>query len=193
MRDQQHAAVADGRSDAVDQLALAEQSRYQAEMEFWFAVEGADLGRLDHLVREHVAPGRERPSLSGQAINGMLKGFIDLTVEHQGRYYLIDWKSNWLGLDQAAYTPEALEQAILASRYDLQFVLYLVALHRHLSDRLPDYDYDQHVGGAAYVFLRGIRSASDTPDNAGIYTCRPSRELIEALDRLFSGTEEAVA
>ncbi|WP_322520419.1 exodeoxyribonuclease V subunit beta [Guyparkeria halophila] len=176
-----------------DQLALAEQSHYQAEMEFWFAVDGADLGRLDRLVREHVAPGRERPSLSGQAINGMLKGFIDLTVEHQGRYYLIDWKSNWLGPDQAAYTPEALEQAILASRYDLQFVLYLVALHRHLSDRLPDYDYDQHVGGAAYVFLRGIRSASDTPDNAGIYTCRPSQDLIEALDRLFSGDEEAVA
>ncbi|WP_410473690.1 exodeoxyribonuclease V subunit beta [Guyparkeria sp. TX1] len=174
-------------------LALAEQSHYQAEMEFWFAVEGADLGRLDRLVREHVAPGQDRPSISGQAINGMLKGFIDLTVEHEGRYYLIDWKSNWLGPDQAAYTPEALEHAILDSRYDLQFVLYLVALHRHLSDRLPGYDYDRHVGGAAYVFLRGIRSASDTPDNAGIYTCRPPRELIEALDTLFTGDEEAVA
>ncbi len=176
-----------------DPLALAEQSRYQAEMEFWFAVEGADLDRLDRLVRGHVAPGRDRPPLSGQSINGMLKGFIDLTVEHEGRYYLIDWKSNWLGPDQEAYTPEALERAILASRYDLQFVLYLVALHRHLSDRLPGYDYDRHVGGAAYVFLRGIRSASDTPDNAGIYTCRPPRELIEALDTLFAGNEEAAA
>ncbi|MFI9654854.1 exodeoxyribonuclease V subunit beta [Guyparkeria sp. GHLCS8-2] len=176
-----------------EELVLAEPSRYQAEMEFWFAVEGADLGSLDRLVREHVAPGRDRPSLSGQAINGMLKGFIDLTIEHEGRYYLIDWKSNWLGPDQEAYTPEALEDAVLASRYDLQFVLYLVALHRHLSDRLPDYDYDRHVGGAAYVFLRGIRSATDAPNNAGVYTCRPPRELIEALDTLFTGNEEAVA
>ncbi|MGM0691264.1 MAG: exodeoxyribonuclease V subunit beta [Pseudomonadota bacterium] len=180
-------------SDHGDPLVLAEQSRYQAEMEFWFSVERGDLDRLDRLVRKYVAPGRDRPSLSGQAINGMLKGFIDLTVDHEGRYYLIDWKSNWLGPDQAAYTPKALEHAILSSRYDLQFVLYLVAIHRHLSDRLPGYDYDRHVGGAAYVFLRGIRSASDTPDNAGVYTCRPPRKLIEALDALFAGNEEAVA
>ncbi|MFW6375490.1 MAG: exodeoxyribonuclease V subunit beta, partial [Guyparkeria sp.] len=174
-------------------LALAEQDRYQAEMEFWFAVEHADLARLDHLVCGHVAPGRERPPLSAPTINGMLKGFIDLTVEHEGRYYLIDWKSNWLGADANAYTPEALERAMLDSRYDLQFVLYLVALHRHLADRLPGYDYDRHIGGAAYVFLRGIAPATDGPDNAGVYTCRPDRALIEALDALFTGDREAVA
>ncbi|MFN2381567.1 MAG: exodeoxyribonuclease V subunit beta [Guyparkeria sp.] len=175
------------------ELALAGQSRYQAEMEFWLAVDRADLSRLDRLVRKHVSPGRERPSIDGQPINGMLKGFIDLTVEHAGRYYLIDWKSNWLGPDHAAYTPEALEQAMLGSRYDLQFVLYLVALHRHLADRLPDYDYDRHMGGAAYVFLRGIEPASGTPSNAGVYTCRPDRELIETLDALFTGETEVMA
>ncbi|HER20339.1 MAG TPA: exodeoxyribonuclease V subunit beta, partial [Chromatiales bacterium] len=173
------------------ELALAEASRYQAEMEFWLAVDEADLAQLDRLVCEHVAPGRPRPPLSGPAINGMLKGFIDLTVEHDGRYYLIDWKSNWLGPDAAAYTPEALEQAMLDSRYDLQFVLYLVALHRHLRDRLPGYDYDRHVGGAAYVFLRGIEAATDASDNAGVYTCLPDRVLIESLDRLFAGGEVA--
>jgi len=172
-------------------LALADVSRHQAEMEFWLAVEATDPARLDRLVTRFVAPGKPRPALSGQAINGMLKGFIDLTIEHEGRYYLIDWKSNWLGPDADAYTPEALEQAVLAARYDLQFVLYLVALHRHLTDRLPDYDYDRHIGGAAYVFLRGIEATEGRPSNAGVYTCRPDRALIEALDALFTaGAEE---
>ncbi|KTG15918.1 MULTISPECIES: exodeoxyribonuclease V subunit beta [unclassified Guyparkeria] len=174
-------------------MALAELSRYQAEMEFWLAVETTDPARVDQLVQEFVAPGRPRPALSGQAINGMLKGFIDLTVEHEGRYYLIDWKSNWLGPDASAYTPQALEHAVLEARYDLQFVLYLVALHRHLADRLPDYDYDRHIGGAAYVFLRGITSSHGEADNAGVYTCRPDRALIETLDTLFSDDVETVA
>ncbi|MCL7743868.1 exodeoxyribonuclease V subunit beta [Guyparkeria hydrothermalis] len=172
-------------------MALARLSRYQAEMEFWLAVETTDPEQLDRLVRRHVAAGKPRPMLSGQTINGMLKGFIDLTVEHEGRYYLIDWKSNWLGPDAAAYMPEAIERAVLDSRYDLQFVLYLVALHRHLADRLPDYDYDRHVGGAAYVFLRGIEAGDG--GNAGVYTCRPDRALIEALDALFTGDAEEVA
>ena len=174
-------------------LALADLTRYQAEMEFWLAVEAADPGQLDRLVCDHVAAGQPRPVLSGQAINGMLKGFIDLTVEHEGRYYLIDWKSNWLGPDASAYTPEALERAVLDARYDLQFVLYLVALHRHLADRLPDYDYDRHIGGAAYVFLRGIEAADAGTSNAGVYTCRPDRGLIESLDALFTGSKERVA
>lgn len=174
-------------------MALSELSRFQVEMEFWLTVEAADSGRLDRLIREHIAAGQPRPALSAQAINGMLKGFIDLTVEHEGRYYLIDWKSNWLGPDAAAYSPAALERAVLSSRYDLQFALYLVALHRHLTDRLPDYDYDRHIGGAVYVFLRGIEAADGTTSNAGVYTCRPDRGLIEALDALFTGTLEELA
>lgn len=180
--------------DEAAPMALPALTCHQAEMEFWLAVEATDPARLDAFVREYVSPGRPRPALSGQAINGMLKGFIDLTVEHNGRYYLLDWKSNWLGPDESAYAPEALEHAMLDSRYDLQFVLYLVALHRHLRDRLPDYDYDRHVGGAAYVFLRGIRPAEGgRPDNHGVYTCRPDRALIEALDGLFSGQRQEVA
>jgi hypothetical protein len=75
-------------------------------------------------------------------LNGMFKGFIDLTFEHDGRYYVADYKSNWLGPDDSAYTQDAMEQSILEHRYDLQYVLYLLALHRQLKARLPDYDYD---------------------------------------------------
>ncbi|AKX54495.1 hypothetical protein AKN90_01275 [Thiopseudomonas alkaliphila] len=86
----------------------------------------------------------------------MFKGFIDLTFEHQGQYYVADYKSNWLGEDDTAYTQAAMQSAILQHRYDLQYVLYLLALHRLLKLRLPNYDYDQHIGGAVYLFVRGL-------------------------------------
>jgi len=111
----------------------------------------------------------------------MLKGFIDLVVEHDGRYYVIDYKSNWLGPDDAAYTAAAMQDEILAKRYELQYVLYLLALHRLLKLRLPDYDYDRHMGGALYLFLRGAHAPS-----RGLHAERPPRALIESLDRLFT-------
>ena len=111
----------------------------------------------------------------------MLKGFIDLVVEHEGRYYVIDYKSNWLGPDDAAYTAAAMAQEILAKRYELQYVLYLLALHRLLKLRLPGYDYETHMGGALYLFLRGSQAPT-----RGIHAERPPRALIESLDRLFA-------
>jgi exodeoxyribonuclease V beta subunit len=79
-----------------------------AEMEFWVAVHDVDLAALDALVCRHTLGGAERPPLQAGQLNGMLKGFIDLVVEHEGRYYVIDYKSNWLGPDDAAYTPAAM-------------------------------------------------------------------------------------
>ena len=151
------------------------------ELEFWVAVHDVDLAALDALVGRHTLGGAERPPLQAGQLNGMLKGFIDLVVEHEGRYYVIDYKSNWLGPDDAAYTADAMAGEILAKRYELQYVLYLLALHRLLRLRLPDYDYDTHIGGALYLFLRGSQAPS-----RGIHAERPPRALIDALDRLFA-------
>jgi len=82
---------------------------------------------------------------------------------------------------------EAMRGEILAKRYDLQYVLYLLALHRQLAVRLPDYDYDRHLGGAVYLFLRGSRAPTK-----GVFFDRPPRELIEALDSLFAGAPQPV-
>src|SRR5690606_17403836 len=139
--------------------------------------------QIARIVRAHTLDAAPRPWLARKALSGMLKGFIDLVFEHEGRYYVIDYKSNWLGPDDAAYTPQAMRAAILEARYELQYVLYLLALHRQLRARLPDYDYERHIGGAAYVFLRGIGAES-----RGVHVERPPRELIEALDALFEGT-----
>lgn len=166
--------------------ALDQPNQYRIEMEFWFASHHVDVARLDELVRRYTHDNAPRAPLQSTSLNGMFKGFIDLTLEHDGRYYVADYKSNWLGVDDAAYTAEAMQASILEHRYDLQYTLYLLALHRQLKARLPGYDYDQHMGGALYLFLRGSRAPGQ-----GVYFTRPPRELIESLDLLFQGKSQA--
>ncbi|MFJ4395603.1 exodeoxyribonuclease V subunit beta [Pseudomonas sp. NPDC089396] len=166
-------------------LTLARLQHYQIEMEFWFASHQVDAEQLDRLVARHTHSGVARPAAQPTLLNGMFKGFIDLAFELDGRYYVADYKSNWLGPDTLAYDATAMEKAILEHRYDLQYVLYLLALHRQLRARLPDYDYDRHVGGALFIFLRGASSSGH-----GVYFAKPPRELIEALDALFRGVHQ---
>ncbi|WP_445398933.1 exodeoxyribonuclease V subunit beta [Zobellella sp. An-6] len=155
---------------------LAGLSHYQPEMEFWLEVSRVPVQRLDRLAQQTVLPGRERPELAPDTLNGMLKGFVDLVFEHEGRYYLVDYKSNWLGPEDEHYTREAMAGQVLRHRYDLQYLLYLLALHRQLRLRLPDYDYDRHMGGALYLFVRRP---------GAVWFDRPPKALIEGLDALF--------
>lgn len=156
------------------------------EMEFMLESHQVSAEVLDRAVTQATFEAALRPPVLRKQLNGMLKGFIDLVFEHEGRYYVADWKSNALGEDDSAYTLSAMQQAMLDKRYDLQAVLYLVALHRQLRYRLPDYDYDQHIGGAVYVFLRGYRS-----EWGGRFILRPPRTLIEMLDALLRGEAPA--
>ena len=160
-------------------VSLAQLEHYQSELEFWFEVHGVDVRRLDALVQQWELPGVARKPLVADKLNGMFKGFMDLVFEHEDRYYVLDYKSNWLGEEDSAYNTETMQAAVAEHRYDLQYVLYILALHRQLSLRLPDYDYDQHIGGAVYWFFRAPAH--------GIYAAKPARELIEALDALFAG------
>jgi exodeoxyribonuclease V beta subunit len=165
----------------VTPATLAGLGQFMAEMEFWLSADDVDARRLDRIVRASTLDDAPRPLLEPARINGMLKGFIDLVFEHEGRYYVLDYKSNRLGPDDAAYTQAAMRDAVLTHRYDLQYALYVFALHRLLRARLPDYDYDRHVGGAVYVFLRGMQSPQ-----AGVFAQRPPAAMVEALDRLFA-------
>ncbi|MGC9457159.1 MAG: exodeoxyribonuclease V subunit beta [Halothiobacillaceae bacterium] len=163
-------------------LQQIEPAQCAVELEFMIESHQVDAAALDRLVRNRTLGGAGRPQARSIQLNGLLKGFIDLVVAHQGRYYVIDWKSNRLGPTDADYNPASMQAQILSHRYDLQYVLYLVALHRLLKARLPDYDYDRHVGGAIYVFLRGTRNQ----ETRGLFCDRPERALIEELDRLLA-------
>lgn len=165
---------------------LTPQSK-QAELQFYLPIDALLQAReLDTLIKRYDPLSRQCPALDFQQVRGMLKGFIDLVFCWQGKYYLLDYKSNWLGEDSSAYTNEAMAQAMAEHRYDLQYQLYTLALHRYLRHRLEDYDYQRDFGGVIYLFLRGIDSQH--PGN-GIFSCRPEWELIERMDCLFSGRE----
>lgn len=166
---------------AATSITLANLTRAVPEMEFWLPARHVESTQLDALVTRHTLAGEARPPIPFSRVNGLLKGFMDLVFEHEGRYYVLDYKSNVLGPDDAAYTPEAMRKKILEERYELQYVLYLLALHRHLKSRLPGYRYEEHVGGAVYVFLRGLMAGSQ-----GLHVERPPTELIDALDRMLS-------
>lgn len=115
--------------------------------------------------------------LQSEPLSGFLRGFIDLVFEWEGCWYLVDYKSNRLG----RYDHTAIEEAMTEHHYVLQYHLYTVALHRHLRARMRDYDYDKHIGGSAYLFLRGM----DGTDGTGVYFERSPRKVVEALDTLF--------
>ncbi len=160
----------------------------QVELEFYVPIDAALRPEaLDALIREHDPLSAQCPPLDFRQVRGMLKGFIDLVFRWQGRYYLLDYKSNWLGDSPEAYTVEAMSQAMQTHRYDLQYQLYTLALHRYLRHRLPDYDYERHFGGVIYLFLRGVTKEDM---RQGIFTTRPAQALVTAMDALFAGAEE---
>jgi len=111
-----------------------------------------------------------------------MNGFIDLTFEYGGRFYFADWKSNWLGSTTQAYRPATIAAEMQRNFYTLQLCIYSVALHRYLRLRKPGYDFDQHFGGAFYLFLRGIDPAK--PAN-GVHFERLSRAFVEKLNAIF--------
>lgn len=168
-----------------ESISLRTLERYKVEMEFWFETHHVDLERLDAVVTQYTLAQRPRPQLKRDVLHGMLKGFMDLVFEYQGRYYVADYKSNWLGPHNASYNHDNMEEAIRNHRYDLQYVIYLFALHRLLKSRLADYDYDQHIGGAMYLFMRGIGATS-----AGVHFERPCKRLMDELEAIFTGNQE---
>ena len=121
--------------------------------------------------------------LSFIPVRGFLRGFIDLVYRFEGKWYVVDYKTNDLGPHPDDYTPQKMAAAMSHEHYVLQYHLYIAALCRHLKHRQPDFDYDQHFGGARYLFLRGMdptRGAS-----RGVYAERPPRARMEAIDALL--------
>ena len=162
-------------------FSLAALQNYQAEPEFWFSLKGVSTTAIDDLIAQHILPAHRRPRLQPNYLRGMLKGFIDLVFEHEGRFYVADYKSNYLGEDDSFYTQEAMRDKILTSRYDVQYAIYSVALHRLLKVRLgASYQPHKHFGGVVYLFLRGHNATS-----SGAYTDALNVEFLEQLSELM--------
>ncbi len=164
------------------------------ELEFILPVAGADtaLGRraIAQVLREHpeglpVGYAERVAQLGFLPLRGFLKGFIDMVFVHEGRWYLVDYKTNHLGDLPDDYRHDQLAVAMADDHYVLQYHLYLVALVRFLALRQPGFDYERDFGGVMYLFLRGM---SPSHGDVGIWRERPPKARIDALSRLFSRT-----
>lgn len=161
------------------------------ELAFYFPVVGLSVPDLQHALLPLLPPESPLAKVFSQLqfsdLTGFMKGFIDLVFEHQGRFYIVDYKSNYLGQTQRAYQTEALNQAMVSHDYPLQYLIYSLALHRYLRLRLPDYDPELHLGGAYYLFIRGMQAEWA---QAGVFYDKPSVVVLDALDRCLQGLSD---
>ena len=163
-------------------LSEIRQDRMVAEMEFFLdAPDSLDLQRILSILAD-AASEQARPLVSRENVpldkNGVLNGIIDLIFEHDGKYFIVDWKTNWLGASDPDYAPGRIRAAMGNAGYVLQSYLYAAALLRFLRQRGLDYEA---FGGVYYVFLRGL--SRGTPN--GIWFDVPPRECLERLLSLF--------
>lgn len=173
------------------------------EMEFVFPVAHAlpdarpdgrravDVQGLSRVFASHAPAvlsgyAEELAALRFFPVRGYLRGFIDLVFEHDQRWYVVDYKSNYLGASPGDYGAKQLVRAMTSHHYPLQYHLYTLALHRYLEARLPGYDYERCFGGVRYLFLRGM--SPDRP-GSGVFSDRPSLEMVKALSALVDGEE----
>ncbi|MGB3452628.1 MAG: exodeoxyribonuclease V subunit beta [Moheibacter sp.] len=116
-------------------------------------------------------------------IEGLMTGFVDLFFQHNGKYYVLDWKSNYLGPGVDDYSPENLDKAMTENNYHLQYMIYSLAVKKYLQSRLGDsFDFDRDFGGVYYLFLRGMREGTS---NGVFYKKVSSGELMK-LEELIS-------
>jgi exodeoxyribonuclease V beta subunit len=172
----------------IGSLSAIPAERRLAEMGFALRLGGQSVGTLTALLRDHGYPGLLASEAGGRLLRGLMQGFIDLVVEHQGRYWVLDYKTNHLGAAREDYRPARLAEAVRHGHYDLQYLIYVTALHRHLGLRLRGYDPARHLGGVQYLFVRGMNGRDDA---TGIFQDRPSPVLITALDRALDNREAA--
>ena len=171
-------------------LAQLQQEKRLDELAFYFPIArltGAGLyQQLQPYLSTHPVLAKTLAQQRFRTISGFMKGFIDLVFEHDEQYYIVDYKSNYLGQLPEDYQKPAIASVMVAHHYPLQYLIYLVALHRYLQLRLPDYDPDQHLGGVYYLFIRGMK-----PDwqQTGVYFERPDTTLILACDDYLSEHE----
>ncbi len=164
-------------------LSMIPGEKCLREMEFIFPMNRISSQQLNDIFANTkfgnpVFKERKFGNLDFSPVQGFLKGFIDLIFEHDDRYFIIDWKSNFLGDTVDQYNYQSIKDEMIREYYYVQYYIYLVALNEFLSKRLSNYDYNKHFGGVFYIFLRGI----DTEKGQnGIFFDRPDEESMKMM------------
>ncbi len=160
-------------------LADVTSQKQLHEFEFDFRVPLFEPALLESLS----APGTEIHINNLSKLEGLMNGKIDLFFEWNNQFFILDWKSNYLGDSVKDYSPAAVAAAMNDNNYHLQYLIYSLAVKKYLESRLPSFNYDTGFGGVIYFFVRGMRKGSAN----GIFTYKPPLEEIDRLDNVLSG------
>jgi exodeoxyribonuclease V beta subunit len=168
--------IAEAKIPSLSQFKLSDvlASKKLPEMEFYFNIKDLNPKLIEDNFPNVKLENHRRSE-------GIMNGFIDLLFEYDNRYYILDWKSNFLGSGIERYDSEQLSNAMTNNNYHLQYLVYTVAVHRYLKVKLPNYSYEEHFGGVLYYFIRAVRANGST----GIFYTKPSLKQIELLDGLL--------
>ncbi|EEH69781.1 MULTISPECIES: UvrD-helicase domain-containing protein [Acinetobacter] len=162
------------------QLQQLVVGQYLSECPFYLALSDRVLAmqRVQQLFEEYDI---QMPEFIDAKSARYLNGSIDLVFFDGQRYHIADYKSNYLGENQADYQSTQIAESMSLSSYWLQAALYLVALHRYLSVKLQNYRIEQHLGGASYLYLRGMNGQADQ----GYFYWKPEDEFVLRLDAIL--------
>nr|WP_185967915.1 exodeoxyribonuclease V subunit beta [Thalassotalea sp. PS06] len=188
---------------SVCSLASLTKERALKELEFYFPVSSVKVQAISQYLQRFRGAFGADAAYSAMLptrgdIQGMMHGFIDLVFEHEGKYYVCDYKSSYLGDHFENYDAKSLQQHMFDNFYDLQALIYSLALHRYLQTRIEDYSFEQHFGGAVYLYLRGMGQAPEeqlfASDNNsyGVYFNPLSEPWLMELDNLIAGQQECI-
>lgn len=161
-------------------LSQLDQQSFLSEFPFYLSLSDAPL-QIRQIQQLFTDYGLIMPDFNEAKSARYLTGAIDLVYFDGQRYHIADYKSNYLGANQEDYLPEAIHNSMTHSSYWLQAALYLVAMHRYLSAHLQGYDIRQHLGGATYLYLRGMNGQV----GQGLYHWQPEVEFIQKLDQIL--------
>ncbi|PLX67686.1 MAG: exodeoxyribonuclease V subunit beta [Denitrovibrio sp.] len=163
-------------------LSKLKKGQYIPEMEFHISTgkfSSADISDIFEKSGEDDF-AKAASTLSFSTMQGFMNGFADLIFQQNGKYWVLDWKSNHLGSDIHSYSFEKMHAEMLGSHYYMQMHIYILALHMHLKKLIPHYSFDTHIGGGLYLFMRGVNSLG----TEGFYLHSPKGSTIEELEKL---------
>ena len=164
--------------DALFRLTDLNPEKRVNEFEFDFSLQPFFVDQIQQFSTTEVPL---QVKSKGQ-LEGMMNGKIDMFFEKDGKYYILDWKSNYLGDDLSDYSAKSVWTAMGENNYHLQYHIYTVALCKYLSMRLPNFDYEKDFGGVIYLFVRGIRESGNT----GIFFTKPDKSVVNSMGHIFS-------
>ncbi len=154
-------------------LSQIEYDKRLIEMEFFYLFKNWNTKKIKEIFPELIIHNLD--------IEGIMHGFIDLVFEYKRKYYILDWKTNFLGNDIEDYNKENISKAMNENNYHLQYLIYTIALKRFLEKRIPDFNYEKHFGGVFYLFIRGIRIG----ESSGIFYKLPDKYKLNSLEQIL--------